>query len=93
MASVEVIRESVSPRGQVSLRGQIFLINDEPYIVTQFEEGFLLVSFEGGRWDDYYVPTNYTVKQMLSYIQKAADDDVKVEHLGFCDIKIITAVG
>ena len=29
MASVEVIRESVSPRGQVSLRGQIFLINDE----------------------------------------------------------------
>lgn len=92
MASVEVVRGSVSPRGQISLRGQIFLVDGEPYIVTQFEEGFMLISFDGGRWDDVYYPTTYTVKQMLNRLQEDGDFDTKFEHLGFCEIKVIAEV-
>ena len=93
MARVEVVRGSIGPRGQISLRGQIFLIDREPFVVTQFEEGFMLVSFDGARWDDVYYPTTYTVKQMLNRLQEDVDClETEFEHLGFCDIKVIAGV-
>ena len=93
MASVEVVRGSVNPRGQISLRGQIFLVDGEPYVVTQFQEGFMLISFDGSRWDDAYYPTNYTVKQMLNRLQEDVGClETEFEHLGFCDIKVIAGI-
>jgi len=74
------------------IKGHIFLIDDEPYMLSPINEyQLMLIGFDGSYWDDVQYKHNVTKEEVVDSVRKASEEDrldASIEYVGLCDITV-----
>ena len=80
------------PEGKRGLRGDVFLIDGEPYMMSYCGPKMMLIAFDGMYWDDVDFDAKSSVKDVIEKLTEIGEDDfhvaAEVEYIGPCDVCI-----
>lgn len=75
------------PEGKRGLRGDVFLIDGEPYMMSYCGPKMMLIAFDGMYWDDVDFDAKSSVKDVIEKLTEIGVAE-EVEYIGPCDVFI-----